>query len=194
MNGMFLQATSFNQAVPFDTSKVTAMTAMFNGASSFDQAVLFDTSSVTSMYKMFGATSFDQVAPCHLSSVMDSHVGLTLLVSICVLRTCLRSTQTLLQTAVNFASSALCLRFLSAVPAPPRRWIAAVLKSAFALLLLRLLPPPLLPSPLLTWCCWNLCASFASFSSCCFSICAWSFVWFIICTRSHHSLCSCIYV
>jgi len=60
---MFYGATSFNQAINFDTSKVTKMTGMFYDATSFNQpfSASFDTSKVTNMHAMFlGATSFNQ--------------------------------------------------------------------------------------------------------------------------------------
>ncbi|KAL3903136.1 MAG: hypothetical protein SGPRY_011799, partial [Prymnesium sp.] len=46
---MFSEASSFNQPLPFDTSRVTNMEYIFYGASSFNQPLPWDTSSITSM-------------------------------------------------------------------------------------------------------------------------------------------------
>ena len=70
MDGMFQRATSFNQAVPFDTSSVTNMQYMFYQCFSFNQVVAFNTSSVTTMFSMFfDAKSFNQAVPFDTSSV-----------------------------------------------------------------------------------------------------------------------------
>merc|ERR1712021_285351 len=68
----FYQATVFNQALSFDTSKVTTMRLMFYYASAFNQPLSFDTSSVTDMYAMFyAASAFNQPLSFDTTSVTD---------------------------------------------------------------------------------------------------------------------------
>jgi hypothetical protein len=61
---MFNGASSFNQSIKMDTSKVTDMSSMFKDASSFNQPVTMDTSQVTQMEEMFaGATAMTYPIP-----------------------------------------------------------------------------------------------------------------------------------
>ena len=57
MGWMFRQAYAFNQALSFDTSKVTNMHQMFLNAGAFNQPLSFNTSSVTTMSGMFNAAT-----------------------------------------------------------------------------------------------------------------------------------------
>ena len=59
---LFTGATSFDQPLNWDTSKVTNMRSMFTDAISFDQPIRdWDTSNVTNMNSMFlHAESFNQ--------------------------------------------------------------------------------------------------------------------------------------
>jgi surface protein len=73
MNGMFYNATSFNQPIGgWVVSSVTDMSGMFNNATSFNQDIgTWDVSSVYSMGSMFAnATSFNQdISAWNVSSV-----------------------------------------------------------------------------------------------------------------------------
>jgi surface protein len=75
MNGMFSNATSFNQSLStFDTSSVIFMSTMFGNAIAFNQSLSnFDTSNVIDMRYMFGiATVFNQsLSTFDTSSVTD---------------------------------------------------------------------------------------------------------------------------
>ena len=55
MNGMFVNAAAFNQAIgQWDVSQVEDMYAMFHGAAAFNQAIgQWDVSQVTDMIGMF---------------------------------------------------------------------------------------------------------------------------------------------
>merc|ERR1711935_948528 len=59
MQSLFHGASAFNQALSFNTSKVTNMYAMFSAASAFNQLLRFDTSKVTTygMWGMFTGSS-----------------------------------------------------------------------------------------------------------------------------------------
>ena len=57
MVSMFNNASSFNQPLNFNTSKVTSMISMFSYARVFNQPLNFDISNVISMYEMFNETN-----------------------------------------------------------------------------------------------------------------------------------------
>ena len=72
MNAMFKKASSFNQPITMDTSKVTDMSSMFADASSFNQPITMDTSNVVYVKFMFeNASSFNQPITMDLSKVID---------------------------------------------------------------------------------------------------------------------------
>ena len=78
MNGMFREATSFNENINhWDTSKITNMSRMFQAASAFNQPLNFNTSAVTNMsYMFYDASAFNQPLTNFNTSVVTNMGGM----------------------------------------------------------------------------------------------------------------------
>jgi len=61
LQGVIQNCRTFNQALPWDTSKVTTLASAFMNCSAFDQVLAWDTSSCTHFSNTFyGATAYNQ--------------------------------------------------------------------------------------------------------------------------------------